>query len=258
MPIADTGQSLFLIQEPIDTATLNDQDRQFISQANSANQAEIDEAKLATSHSDNTAVQIFGQWMIADHAGILYEQLASVHCIGRRILFTTVNLADCSGTLLALEQPSPSAIEPRGSRARTSSQFWLCSGAGSRHRHRTDGSMIWAGRADRPYAESRELASRRAAGGDCRTTEPTAAQQGEIAQLQSLSPSDFVTAYTDDQINDHVNTLMQFIQEASTGQDPVIKDFAQNTIPLLPIIWLGLAISSWTSLVLAQFRRNFS
>ncbi|MDB5401757.1 MAG: hypothetical protein QOD93_3836 [Acetobacteraceae bacterium] len=65
-----TGQSIFLVQQPINASSLKDQDRQFISQASVANQAEIDEAKLATSHTDNTAVQIFGQWMIADHTAL--------------------------------------------------------------------------------------------------------------------------------------------------------------------------------------------
>jgi hypothetical protein len=64
-------------------------------------------------------------------------------------------------------------------------------------------------------------------------TTPTDAQQGEIMQLQSLSPSAFAATYINNQLDDHVNTLMQFIKEATTGQDPAIKAFAQNTFPTL-------------------------
>jgi predicted outer membrane protein len=45
-----TGQSIFLIQPPADASSLSDQDRQFVTQASAANQAEIDEGNLATSH----------------------------------------------------------------------------------------------------------------------------------------------------------------------------------------------------------------
>ena len=64
-------------------------------------------------------------------------------------------------------------------------------------------------------------------------TAPTAAQQAEIMQLQSLSPRAFASTYINDQLDDHVTTLMQFIKEATTGQDPAIKAFALNTIPVL-------------------------
>jgi hypothetical protein len=64
-------------------------------------------------------------------------------------------------------------------------------------------------------------------------TTPTDAQQGEIMQLQSLSPNAFAATYINHQLDDHVKTLMQFIKEATTGQDPAIKAFAQNTIPAL-------------------------
>jgi putative membrane protein len=58
-------------------------------------------------------------------------------------------------------------------------------------------------------------------------------QQSEIFQLQSQNASAFDAIYLWGQIKDHAGTLMLFIQEAQTGQDPVIKGFAQNSLPIL-------------------------
>jgi putative membrane protein len=58
-------------------------------------------------------------------------------------------------------------------------------------------------------------------------------QQSEIFQLQSENGSAFDAIYLWDQIKDHAITLMRFIQEAQTGQDLVIKTFAQNSLPIL-------------------------
>jgi len=58
-------------------------------------------------------------------------------------------------------------------------------------------------------------------------------QQSEIFQLQSQTGSAFDAIYLWGQIKDHATTLMQFIQEAQTGQDPVIRAFAQNSLPIL-------------------------
>ena len=58
-------------------------------------------------------------------------------------------------------------------------------------------------------------------------------QQSEIFQLQSQNGSAFDAIYLWGQIKDHAITLMQFIQEAQTGQDPVIRAFAQNSLPIL-------------------------
>jgi sugar lactone lactonase YvrE len=66
-------------------------------------------------------------------------------------------------------------------------------------------------------------------------------QQSELFQLQSLDPSVFdAIKYLWDQIKDHANTPMQFIQEAKTGQDPIIEASAQSnrqssrTLAVLP------------------------
>jgi putative membrane protein len=60
-----------------------------------------------------------------------------------------------------------------------------------------------------------------------------AEQQSEIVSLQSLSDPQFTQAYITGQVDDHVKTLMQFIDEANTGQDPAVVAFAQDQIPVL-------------------------
>jgi putative membrane protein len=61
----------------------------------------------------------------------------------------------------------------------------------------------------------------------------TPVQQAEVKFLQSLTDPQFFKTYVTDQVNDHAQTLMQFIQEANTGQDPAITAFARNEIPVL-------------------------
>jgi putative membrane protein len=61
----------------------------------------------------------------------------------------------------------------------------------------------------------------------------TPAQQAEVNSLQTLTDPQFFKTYVTDQVNDHAQTLMQFIQEANTGQDPAITAFARNEIPVL-------------------------
>jgi putative membrane protein len=61
----------------------------------------------------------------------------------------------------------------------------------------------------------------------------TPAQQADVNSLQSLTDPEFFKTYVTDQVNGHAQTLMQFIQEANTGQDPAITAFARNEIPVL-------------------------
>jgi len=61
----------------------------------------------------------------------------------------------------------------------------------------------------------------------------TPVQQAEVNALQSLTDPQFFTTYVTNQVNDHAQTLMQFIQEANTGEDPAITAFARNEIPVL-------------------------
>jgi putative membrane protein len=58
-------------------------------------------------------------------------------------------------------------------------------------------------------------------------------QQSEIVSLQSLGDPQFSRTYITGQVNDHVQTLMQFIHEAHTGQDTALVAFAQEQIPVL-------------------------
>jgi len=64
-------------------------------------------------------------------------------------------------------------------------------------------------------------------------TAMTPEQQAEVNSLQRLTDPQFFQAYVTNQVNDHAQTLMQFIQETNTGEDPVIKAFALNEIPVL-------------------------
>ena len=64
-------------------------------------------------------------------------------------------------------------------------------------------------------------------------TAPTPAQQVDVNALKSLTDPQFFKTYVTDQVNDHALTLMQFIQEANTGQDAAITAFARNEIPVL-------------------------
>jgi len=73
-------------------------------------------------------------------------------------------------------------------------------------------------------------------------TAPSAEQQSEIAHHQSLPPDAFASTSTQGQVSDHANALLQFIKEAATGQDPALKTFAQDTIPILAQ-HLGAAIN---------------
>jgi putative membrane protein len=61
----------------------------------------------------------------------------------------------------------------------------------------------------------------------------TPAQQAEVNSLKSLTDPQFFRTYVTNQVNDHAQTLMQFIQEANTGQDAAITAFARNEIPVL-------------------------
>jgi putative membrane protein len=308
-----TGQTIFLIQQPADASSLSDQDRQFITQASAANQAEIDEGNLATSHSGNTATQTFGQWMVADHTALalalndtaqqlgvdttvaytpqqtqeiqnlesadgssfdqLYAQTEVTDHQQSLALFqqeatsglnpTLKNLAQqaipileqhlagaqqLSGSPITATTPQPLSSGTTGPAAGTPSdqdisfvQFAAQSGLAEVQ----EGQLAIANTSNLAVREFGRwmVTDHTAVNANLQTvaqqegitvpTVPTDAQQGEILQLQSLSPSAFAATYVNNQLDDHVNTLMQFIKEATTGQDPAIKAFAQNTVPAL-------------------------
>jgi putative membrane protein len=58
-------------------------------------------------------------------------------------------------------------------------------------------------------------------------------EQQDIVTLELLSDPDFTRTYVTMQVNDHAQTLMQFVHEAGTGQDPALVTFARNQIPVL-------------------------
>ncbi len=57
--------------------------------------------------------------------------------------------------------------------------------------------------------------------------------QAEYTKLQGLSGTDFDREYVRDMVRDHQMDVKDFQKEANSGQDPQIKDFAQQTLPIL-------------------------
>ncbi len=55
----------------------------------------------------------------------------------------------------------------------------------------------------------------------------------ETARLNGLSGSKFDKQYTEMQLRDHEKTIKLFEKEANSGQDPQLKQFAQQTLPIL-------------------------
>lgn len=55
----------------------------------------------------------------------------------------------------------------------------------------------------------------------------------EIVSLQQLADPQFSTTYIDNQVNEHAQVLMQFIDESKSGQDPLLVDYAKQLIPEL-------------------------
>ena len=64
-------------------------------------------------------------------------------------------------------------------------------------------------------------------------TNPDSASTSMEQRLQSSSGSAFDTAYTKDMVQDHQQDVADFQQEASSGQDPALKAFAQKYLPVL-------------------------
>jgi putative membrane protein len=62
---------------------------------------------------------------------------------------------------------------------------------------------------------------------------PTAEQQQMQQRLERLSGWQFDREYTQAQVTDHEKTIPIFQTEARNGQNPMIKNFAQNMIPVL-------------------------
>jgi len=52
-------------------------------------------------------------------------------------------------------------------------------------------------------------------------------------RLSGLKGSTFDAAYTQDMVKDHQQDIAEFRREAQSGQDPALKAFAQETLPVL-------------------------
>ncbi len=63
------------------------------------------------------------------------------------------------------------------------------------------------------------------------TLDPTSYKQAQ--QLGSMKGSSFDAAYIQDMIKDHQKDIAAFEQEASSGKDPGLKEFASKYLPML-------------------------
>lgn len=62
---------------------------------------------------------------------------------------------------------------------------------------------------------------------------PEPAQQQEIDRMKGLEGSKFDRAYSDAMVRDHKLTTGLYQLEADKGEDPVIRDFARQQLPVL-------------------------
>jgi len=67
-------------------------------------------------------------------------------------------------------------------------------------------------------------------------TLPSQPDRKEVAaeqKLQGMSGTSFDRSYAQDELRDHQEDVALFRKEASSGQDPALKSFAQKTLPIL-------------------------
>src|SRR6185437_1039946 len=64
-------------------------------------------------------------------------------------------------------------------------------------------------------------------------TKPDAASTATEQRLQASSGTAFDSAYARDMVQDHQQDVADFQKEASSGQDPALKAFAQKYLPVL-------------------------
>jgi putative membrane protein len=63
--------------------------------------------------------------------------------------------------------------------------------------------------------------------------QPNQEQQTTYDRLSKLDGTAFDRAYAENQVKDHEHVIAEFQKEAKTGQNPQIKQFAENTLPTL-------------------------
>jgi putative membrane protein len=64
-------------------------------------------------------------------------------------------------------------------------------------------------------------------------TTPNQEQAQRLSRLQGLRGEQFDRTYIPDQVQDHERTIALFQREAQSGQNPQLKFFAQQAIPVL-------------------------
>ena len=64
-------------------------------------------------------------------------------------------------------------------------------------------------------------------------TTPNQEQTQKLLQLRGLHGEQFDRTYIPDQVQDHQKTIALFQQEAQSGQNPQLKFFAQQSVPVL-------------------------
>jgi putative membrane protein len=64
-------------------------------------------------------------------------------------------------------------------------------------------------------------------------SQPTGKDAAGAKKLSSLNGRAFEEAYLQDQLSDHQQVVALFRKEATSGQDPALKAFAQKTLPIL-------------------------
>jgi putative membrane protein len=62
---------------------------------------------------------------------------------------------------------------------------------------------------------------------------PDSKDQAVQRRLSGLKGAAFDAAYTQDMVKDHRQDIAEFQHEAQSGQDPALKAFAQQTLPIL-------------------------
>jgi putative membrane protein len=63
--------------------------------------------------------------------------------------------------------------------------------------------------------------------------QPTGKDAAAAKKLSGLNGAAFDKAYAQDELSDHQQDVALFRKEASSGQDPALKSFAQKTLPIL-------------------------
>jgi putative membrane protein len=64
-------------------------------------------------------------------------------------------------------------------------------------------------------------------------TQPAGKDAAAEAKLRGLNGAAFDRAYLQASVSDHQQAIALFSREASSGQDPALKAFAQQTLPML-------------------------